>query len=114
LWNVAIHLISGDLDVAIGPVLARSFEQSLHAQYVSLDERSGIENTPVHMRLRGEIHYDAWPVVSEYAIDESAVRDVSAHESVIGVRNDICKVFRVARVSHLVQIDDADFRSLAE
>lgn len=58
------------------------------------------------MAFGGQVDYRPRPVLGERLTNQLEVIDIAANEDVTGIIFQRCKVFPVARIGELVQIDD--------
>ena len=89
---------------ALGAVAERGIQQSLRADHVRLDERTGVEHRAVDVALGGEVHdrVDA----GQHLVELRCVEDVAVHERVARRVGDRLEVGEVARVGEGVVDDD--------
>ena len=86
---------------------AGGLEQREGAHHVGVYEGSGAVDRAVDVRLGGEVHHGAGPVLAEDLLHGGRVGDVAAHEVEAGVAGDVCEALEVPRVGQLVEHDDA-------
>ena len=55
-FPVAVNLVGGNMQETLYRNSADRLQQYVHAADISLQERRGVENTPVDVRLGGEVH----------------------------------------------------------
>ena len=78
LRDVAVDLVGADLQEAPMAVTPRGLEQDERADHVGPDERAGLLDAAIDVRLRREVH-DRVGLRRE-AVDEVGIGDVTAHE----------------------------------
>src|SRR5439155_19795942 len=104
--DFAVHLVCRYVQEALQPrAPARSLQKCVRAEYVCLNEGARLHQRAVDMGLCREVHH----VVSFWhqLRDESRITDVTLHEAVSFVAAHITQIFRIARVSELIEVDYA-------
>src|SRR5262249_38382871 len=112
LQYLAVYLIRTDLAEQLNLSRPRRFEQHIGAPHVGVDEASGIQNRPVDLRLRREMHEDSHP--SHQLSYEQRVGDIARHKLVAWIVVDWRQVLQVASVRQLVEDDYHVLRIVAE
>ncbi len=65
---------------------------------VGLDEAPGLENAPVHMRLRSKVDYAFHFVLSNNLLKEFHIANVPADEVVAGIIGYVLQIVQVASI----------------
>ena len=85
---------------------AASIHQHLRADDVGPHERPAIENAPIDMTFRREVHNEFRLVIFQHAINKLAIADIAVLEQIPRVARDVREILRVAGIRQLVDVDD--------
>src|SRR5215470_13922728 len=112
LRDAAIDLVGADVQEARDLERPHRFQQREDAEHVGAEERVGLDERAVDVRLGREVHDRVG--AAEDVTDERRIADVALHERVAPVARDVREIGRISRVRELVEIDDAVVRVLAQ
>jgi hypothetical protein len=111
--QAAIRLICGYLDETPDFILPAGIEQVQGAYHISPDEFIGVQDAAVHVRFGCKINDGVNPF-PEYLADRIRVAYVPLDELVPGVILETGKVFEIAGVGELIQVQHAAVRIFLE
>ncbi len=100
----AVHLVGGDVQEAVDTDLTGDVAQDARAERVGGDERVGIDDRAIDVRLGGEV--DDRVVARHVLHDGVVVADVALDEATPAVVEHIADVVEVAGVGELVEHGD--------
>lgn len=88
------------------PVGAHGFKQVERAHNVGLDEIAGTVDRAIDMRLGCEIQHGTRLMGGKQLVDQFAIANIAVHEDMPRIALKRCKVFQIAGIGELVEVDD--------
>lgn len=101
--QVAVHLIRGDLVVALHLVIARGQQQVVRAHHVRLHKNMRINNAAVHVCLRREVDHRMELLPAKKTVDEALVGNIPAHERHPLGLDQLRDIIQIPRIRELIQ-----------
>src|SRR3954464_5002840 len=111
--RAAIDFVGADLHKEGHRRFTRSLEQRVNSQYVRAQERRGIVDAAVNVRLRGEVD-DRIEAASQYALYRPRLRNVAVYECVLPMFIDSAQVLGITAVRQPVEIHHLVLRAIAQ
>ena len=91
-----------------------AYVKTIRSEDVRAQERVGIENRPIDVRLGCEIHDDVKRPMREQIGNGALVGNIALDERITQVVHDVGEVGRVCGVRNRIEIHDADVGPLAQ
>ena len=88
------------------PVFQRGIQQAECADHVGLDKGPGPVDRSIDMAFGGEVHDRIDLFFAQQTKHHLAIEDIALDEPVVGRIGDCPQAFRVARIGHLVEVDE--------
>ncbi|MNO94569.1 hypothetical protein D3C76_861890 [compost metagenome] len=88
------------------PIVTSSFQQSIGADDIGLDEFRRTRDGAIDMRLCSQVHDGVRLVLAQNPIDLFTVTNINTLEYISRILADSCQGLKVARISELIDVND--------